>query len=170
MDNCTFYLCTTKVKQEPGIQSDLCHCCYFSACFVGYLHSSCPCFRLRSSQSHRRPLPLTPPQQRSRAQRSSVHQCRGPGVSDPETRGHGHEEAMRRRETVHWFPMMRRGQESDTEHSEHIYEEIHEEASDEELTKEELSPHSFLSLISLERRRHLRFYGRTDWDYGSDRY
>ena len=78
---------------------------------------------------------------------------------------------MRRRETVHWFPIMKRAQESDTEHSEHIYEEIHEETqSDEELAKEELSPLSFLSLISLERRRHLRFYGRTDWDYGSERF
>ena len=78
---------------------------------------------------------------------------------------------MRRRETVHWFPMMKRGQESDTEHCEHIYEEIHEETqSDEELAKDELSPLSFLSLISLERRRHLRFYGRTDWDYGSERF
>ena len=131
-----------------------------------YRISSCPSFRIRSSQSHRRPLPLTPPQQRARAQRASVHQYR-----DPETRGHGHQETIRRRETVHWFPMMRRGQESDTEHSEHIYEEIHEETqSDEELNKEELSPLSFLSLISLERRRHLRFYGRTDWDYGSERF
>ena len=127
-------------------------------------------FRIRSSQSHRRPLPLTPPQQRSRFQRSSVHHC--PGLRDQEDTqrdtplGHGE---LRRRETVHWFPLLK---ESESE-QEHIYEEIHEETSDEsdeELTKEEVSPHSFLSLISLERRRHLRFYGRTDWDYGGERF
>jgi len=126
--------------------------------------------RIRSSQSHRRPLPLTPPQQRSRFQRSSVHHC--PGLRDQEDTqrdtplGHGE---LRRRETVHWFPLLK---ESESE-QEHIYEEIHEETSDEsdeELTKEEVSPHSFLSLISLERRRHLRFYGRTDWDYGGERF
>jgi len=122
--------------------------------------------RIRSSQSHRRPLPLTPPQQRSRIQRSSVHHC--PGLRDQEDTPLGHGE-LRRRETVHWFPLLK---ESESE-QEHIYEEIHEETSDEsdeELTKEEVSPHSFLSLISLERRRHLRFYGRTDWDYGGERF
>jgi len=122
--------------------------------------------RIRSSQSHRRPLPLTPPQQRSRFQRSSVHHC--PGLRDQEDTPLGHGE-LRRRETVHWFPLLK---ESESE-QEHIYEEIHEETSDEsdeELTKEEVSPHSFLSLISLERRRHLRFYGRTDWDYGGERF
>ena len=125
------------------------------------------CFRIRLAQSHRRPLPLTPPQQRSRLQRASVHQCRGPGDT-AHTRGHEEEVTRRpRRETVHWFPLVR-GLDSDTEH---IYEEIHEtETSDEELAKDEASPHSFLALISLERRRHLKFYGRTDWDYGSDRY
>ena len=68
---------------------------------------------------------------------------------------------------MHWFPLVR-AQESDTEH---IYEEIQEtETSDEDMAKDEASPHSFLALISLERRRHLKFYGRTDWDYGSERY
>merc|ERR1711879_989740 len=100
------------------------------------------------SQSHRRPLPLTPPQQRSRFQRSSVHHC--PGLRDQEDTqrdtplGHGE---LRRRETVHWFPLLK---ESESE-QEHIYEEIHEEMSDEsdeELTKEEVSPHSFPSSAS----------------------
>ena len=36
MDNWTFYLCTSKVKEELVIKSDLCHCC--CSCFIGYLH------------------------------------------------------------------------------------------------------------------------------------
>ena len=38
------------------------------------------------------------------------------------------------------------------------------------MSKEEVSEHSFLALISLERRKHLKFYGRTDWDYGNERF
>ena len=56
-----------------------------------------------------------------------------------------------------------------SDNEEHIYEEIIEESGEEE-TKEEVSEHSFLALISLERRKHLKFYGRTDWDYGNERF
>jgi len=75
---------------------------------------------------------------------------------------------LQRRETIHWFPVVRRhSRHSDNE--EHIYEEIIEESGEEE-GKEEVSEHSFLALISLERRKHLKFYGRTDWDYGNERF
>jgi len=56
-----------------------------------------------------------------------------------------------------------------SDNEEHIYEEIVEESGEEE-GKEEVSEHSFLALISLERRKHLKFYGRTDWDYGNERF
>merc|ERR1719310_977780 len=107
--------------------------------------------------SPRRPLPLTPPQQRhaySHAPRQHQEQSS--------------RRELQRRETIHWFPVVRRhSRHSDNE--EHIYEEIIEESGEEE-SKEEVCEHSFLALISLERRKHLKFYGRTDWDYGNERF
>lgn len=52
--------------------------------------------------------------------------------------------------------------------SDHIYEEINDSDSEthcedsEDGTDEEIS---FLALISTERRRNLRMYGSTDWDF-----
>jgi len=126
--------------------------------------------------SPRRPLPLTPPQQRH------AHHSHAPRQQRLSLQSAGHQEQPRhlqhqeqsprrelqRRETIHWFPVVRRhSRHSDNE--EHIYEEIIEESGEEE-TKEEVSEHSFLALISLERRKHLKFYGRTDWDYGNERF
>ena len=55
----------------------------------------------------------------------------------------------------------------------HIYEEICDEDSsddDDVLEKDGVNDdHSFLALISQERRKHLMFYGRADWDYGNER-
>ena len=52
----------------------------------------------------------------------------------------------------------------------HIYEEIRDDDDDDDvLEKDDVSDYSFLALISLERRKHLKFYGRADWDYGNER-
>ena len=131
---------------------------------------------VRRLVSPRRPLPLTPPQQRH------AHHSHAPRQQRLSLQSAGHQEQPRhlqhqeqsprrelqRRETIHWFPVVRRhSRHSDNE--EHIYEEIIEESGEEE-SKEEVSEHSFLALISLERRKHLKFYGRTDWDYGNERF
>ena len=53
---------------------------------------------------------------------------------------------------------------SESEASEHIYEEIKEQSSEEE---EESSGEneSFMLSISLERRNNLKLYGCLDWDF-----
>jgi len=127
--------------------------------------------------SPRRPLPLTPPQQRhahhSHAPRQQRLSLQSAGHQEQPRHHLQHQEPsprreLQRRETIHWFPVVRRhSRHSDNE--EHIYEEIIEESGEEE-SKEEVSEHSFLALISLERRKHLKFYGRTDWDYGNERF
>jgi len=48
----------------------------------------------------------------------------------------------------------------------HIYEEIPDEDSDSE-ERDMVEENSFLSLISYERRRNLKYYGCTDWDFGT---
>ena len=132
---------------------------------------------VRRLVSPRRPLPLTPPQQRhahhSHAPRQQRLSLQSAGHQEQPRHHQLHQEQsprreLQRRETIHWFPVVRRhSRHSDNE--EHIYEEIIEESGEEE-TKEEVSEHSFLALISLERRKHLKFYGRTDWDYGNERF
>ena len=132
---------------------------------------------VRRFASPRRPLPLTPPQQRhahhSHAPRQQRLSLQSAGHQEQPRHHQLHQEQsprreLQRRETIHWFPVVRRhSRHSDNE--EHIYEEIIEESGEEE-SKEEVSEHSFLALISLERRKHLKFYGRTDWDYGNERF
>ena len=56
---------------------------------------------------------------------------------------------------------------SESEVSEHIYEEIKDQSSDEEDEEEESSVEneSFMLSISLERRNNLKLYGCLDWDF-----
>jgi len=56
---------------------------------------------------------------------------------------------------------------SESEASEHIYEEIKEQSSEEEEEEEESSVEneSFMLSISLERRNNLKLYGCLDWDF-----
>ena len=56
---------------------------------------------------------------------------------------------------------------SESEVSEHIYEEIRDQSSSEEDEEEEnnLENESFMLSISLERRNHLKLYGCLDWDF-----
>ena len=57
---------------------------------------------------------------------------------------------------------------SESEASEHIYEEIKEQSSEEEEEEEEESTienESFMLSISLERRNNLKLYGCLDWDF-----
>jgi len=56
---------------------------------------------------------------------------------------------------------------SESEVSEHIYEEIKDQSSSEEDEEEEnnLENESFMLSISLERRNHLKLYGCLDWDF-----
>lgn len=67
---------------------------------------------------------------------------------------------VQRRRTFHYYPSYTYKDYKD----DHIYEEIVEEDDSDE---ESVYDQSFLSLISSERRRNLRLYGQTDWDYGS---
>ena len=101
--------------------------------------------------------------QSSRLQRLSLQQQwlgHNPKVSQG-----GNRRELHRRETFHSYPFHKHDRE------EHIYEEINDEDSDEEdIDKDEVNEFSFLSLISLERRKHLKFYGRADWDYGNERF
>ena len=56
---------------------------------------------------------------------------------------------------------------SESEVSEHIYEEIKDQSSEEEEEEEESSGEneSFMLSISLERRNNLKLYGCLDWDF-----
>ena len=49
----------------------------------------------------------------------------------------------------------------------HIYEEIQDEDSDSD-GSDKVEENSFLSLISSERRKNLKYYGCTDWDFGTE--
>ena len=80
---------------------------------------------------------------------------------------------LSRRQTFHMvrpggFPARK------TSAAEHIYEEILSDDGgtqthdDKTIDAEEVDEHSFLALISSERRRNLKFYGLADWDYGSE--
>ena len=50
----------------------------------------------------------------------------------------------------------------------HIYEEISEVKSESDNFEKENEEMSFISLISIERRKNLRFYGSTGWDFGTE--
>eukprot|EP00090_Calanus_glacialis_P004138 TRINITY_DN13065_c0_g1_i3.p1 TRINITY_DN13065_c0_g1~~TRINITY_DN13065_c0_g1_i3.p1 ORF type:complete len:239 (+),score=50.25 TRINITY_DN13065_c0_g1_i3:246-962(+) len=50
----------------------------------------------------------------------------------------------------------------------HIYEEIAEVDSESDNSEKENEEMSFISLISIERRKNLRFYGSTGWDFGTE--
>ena len=80
-----------------------------------------------------------------------------------------HHRELTRRQTFHNFPLVKINYDRD----DHIYEEICDEDSsddDDVLEKDGVNDdHSFLALISRERRKHLMFYGRADWDYGNER-
>ena len=52
---------------------------------------------------------------------------------------------------------------SESEASEHIYEEIKEQSSEEE--ESTIENESFMLSISLERRNNLKLYGCLDWDF-----
>ena len=52
---------------------------------------------------------------------------------------------------------------SESEVSEHIYEEIKDQSSEEEESSGENE--SFMLSISLERRNNLKLYGCLDWDF-----
>jgi len=79
---------------------------------------------------------------------------------------------LSRRKTVHnfvSFPVWM----SDTDDNndpivDHIYEEINEEQQQLFDWEKEFEERSFLSLISSGRRQNLKFYGCTDWDFGSE--
>jgi len=72
---------------------------------------------------------------------------------------------LARRKTVANFQTMKPfyGRKHPETFEDHIYEEINDviDQNDEE-------EHSFLSLISSERRRNLHYYGRTGWDFGPE--
>jgi len=50
----------------------------------------------------------------------------------------------------------------------HIYEEIDEEDHDNHYSAKETEEYPFLTLISSERRKNLKFYGCADWDFGTN--
>jgi arginine repressor len=50
----------------------------------------------------------------------------------------------------------------------HIYEEIAEVDTENDISEKENEEMSFISLISIERRKNLRFYGSTGWDFGTE--
>jgi len=54
---------------------------------------------------------------------------------------------------------------SESEASEHIYEEIKEQSSEEEEEESSGENESFMLSISLERRNNLKLYGCLDWDF-----
>jgi len=69
-----------------------------------------------------------------------------------------------RRKTFHDFSSRKQS----VEHlSDHIYEEIDEGVYDLNESDKESEDISFLNLISSERRKNLKFYGCTDWDFGT---
>ena len=55
---------------------------------------------------------------------------------------------------------------SESEVSEHIYEEIKDQSSEEDEEEESsIENESFMLSISLERRNNLKLYGCLDWDF-----
>lgn len=50
----------------------------------------------------------------------------------------------------------------------HIYEEINEDHEEGYESEEDAEDNQFINLISSERRRNLRFYGCTGWDFGTE--
>ena len=118
----------------------------------------------------RRPLPPTPTKQQQQQQLQQQQQQQQAGKQ----RHSFHAEQIdlksyketfvkrevQRRRTFHYYPSYTYKDYKD----DHIYEEIVEEDDSDE---ESVYDQSFLSLISSERRRNLRLYGQTDWDYGS---
>jgi len=54
---------------------------------------------------------------------------------------------------------------SESEVSEHIYEEIKDQSTDEEEEESSVENESFMLSISLERRNNLKLYGCLDWDF-----
>ena len=109
---------------------------------------------------HRRPLPALPalteqPQGRQRfSLQADLAQHRQTFVK----------REVQRRQTFHYCPST-----SHHSHKEDREDHIYEEIQDEDDSEDDGDDHSFLSLISSERRRNLRLYGLTDWDYGSQR-
>ena len=106
------------------------------------------------SGHHRRPLPALPQHQPGR-QRLSLQAELG------KHRETGGKREVQRRQTFHYCP----SNSNKDDREDHIYEEI----EDEDDSEDDGDDHSFLSLISSERRRNLRLYGLTDWDYGNQR-
>ena len=54
---------------------------------------------------------------------------------------------------------------SESEVSEHIYEEIKDQSSEEDEEESSIENESFMLSISLERRNNLKLYGCLDWDF-----
>ena len=80
-----------------------------------------------------------------------------------------------RRKTVYYVPPIRPHFENisslvsfDESVEDHIYDEIDPEDNESDDSEKETEEKSFLSLISSERRKNLRFYGFTDWDFGTE--
>ena len=109
------------------------------------------------SGHHRRPLPALPQQQPAR-QRLSLQ------ADLAKHRETFVKREVQRRQTFHYCPS-NSYQSHKEDRDDHIYEEI----EDEDDSEDDGDDHSFLSLISSERRRNLRLYGLTDWDYGNQR-
>ena len=107
------------------------------------------------SGHHRRPLPALPPPQHPARPRLSLQ------ADLAQHRQTFLKREVQRRQTFHYCPS--NSYKEDRE--DHIYEEI----EDEDDSEDDGDDHSFLSLISSERRRNLRLYGLTDWDYGNQR-
>jgi len=113
------------------------------------------------SAHHRRPLPALPPQHQAR-QRLSLQADLG------QTRETFVKREVQRRQTFHYFPSTSHRQDRQ-DHREDREDHIYEEIEDEDDSEDDGDDHSFLSLISSERRRNLVLYGLTDWDYGNQR-
>ena len=109
------------------------------------------------SGHHRRPLPALPSQPQAR-QRFSLQADLG------QHRQTFVKREVTRRQTFHYCPSTSYKEDRE-DREDHIYEEI----EDEDDSEDDGDDHSFLSLISSERRRNLRLYGLTDWDYGNQR-
>ena len=107
------------------------------------------------SGHHRRPLPALPPPQHQARQRLSLQ------ADLAQHRQTFVKREVQRRQTFHYCP----SNSNKDDREDHIYEEI----EDEDDSEDDGDDHSFLSLISSERRRNLRLYGLTDWDYGNER-
>ena len=114
------------------------------------------------SAHHRRPLPALPPQHQAR-QRLSLQADLGQTSLETFVK-----REVQRRQTFHYFPSTSHRQDRQ-DHREDREDHIYEEIEDEDDSEDDGDDHSFLSLISSERRRNLRLYGLTDWDYGNQR-